>query len=148
MPHPCDAGGQSHHGLASWSALLLALMVTLWLVGCAAPHRSAPHHPTDDAPISGAIDAGLASWYGQRFQGRRTASGEAFDKSQLTAAHKSLPFGTRVRVHNLDNGRDVLVRINDRGPFKPGRVIDLSHAAAAEIGILQAGTARVAVYRD
>lgn len=95
-----------------------------------------------------AIDTGVASWYGERFHGRRTASGETFDMTQLTAAHKSLPFGTRVRVRNLDNGREVEVRINDRGPFTPGRVIDLSHAAAAAIGILQSGTARVAVFRD
>lgn len=68
--------------------------------------------------------------------------------NQFTAAHKTLPFGSRVRVRNLDNGREVVVRINDRGPFKQGRVIDLSRAAAASIGILRTGTARVAVYPD
>ena len=67
---------------------------------------------------------------------------------QHTAAHRTLPFGSLVRVRNLDNGREVVVRINDRGPFAPGRVIDLSHAAAAAIDMVQSGTARVAVYRD
>ena len=114
--------------------------------GCAA-HRSAPDL-SSPASSAGVIDTGLASWYGERFQGRRTASGERFDLHQFTAAHRTLPFGTRVRVHNLDNGREVVVRINDRGPFKGGRVIDLSRAAAAAIGIVQSGTARVAVYRD
>ena len=71
-------------------------------------------------------EEGLASWYGGKFQGRRTASGEIFDTRQLTAAHKSLPFGTRVLVTNLENGQSVTVRINDRGPFVAGRVIDLS----------------------
>lgn len=126
---------------------LLAWTAVLALGGCAVPHRLAPD-PPDLAPSPDVVDAGVASWYGERFQGRRTASGDRFDMNQLTAAHRTLPFGTRVRVHNLDNGREVVVRINDRGPFTPGRVIDLSRAAAAAIGIVQAGTARVALYRD
>jgi hypothetical protein len=88
---------------------------------------------------------GLASWYGPGFAGRRTASGEVFDPSLLTAAHKTLPFGTRVRVVNLENGRSVDVRITDRGPFKPGRVIDLSRAAAEAIGMIGSGVAQVRV---
>lgn len=79
---------------------------------------------------------GLASYY---WQGQMTATGERFDKRAMTAAHKSLPFGTRVRVTRLDNGGSVVVRINDRGPFKPGRVIDLSERAAEEIGMTGKG---------
>jgi rare lipoprotein A len=79
--------------------------------------------------------AGLASWYGPGFHGRRTASGETFNTGALTAAHKSLPFGARVRVVNAKTGRSVVVRINDRGPFIRGRVIDLSKAAARAIGM-------------
>ncbi|HEX7000883.1 MAG TPA: septal ring lytic transglycosylase RlpA family protein [Trueperaceae bacterium] len=86
---------------------------------------------------------GEASWYGPGFAGRRTANGEVFDPSQLTAAHKELPFDTLVRVFNQTNGRSVVVRINDRGPFKPGRIIDLSRAAAEAIGMLGSGVAHV-----
>lgn len=89
--------------------------------------------------------SGIASWYGPGFQGRPTASGEAFDTHELTAAHKTLPFGTRVRVTNLSNGASVVVRINDRGPYHGGRVIDLSQAAANRIGMIPAGTARVKI---
>ena len=88
---------------------------------------------------------GLASWYGLAFHGRRTASGERFDMNALTAAHPTLPFGTRVRVVNARSGRSVVVRINDRGPHVPGRIIDLSHAAARTIGILGWGAATVVV---
>jgi rare lipoprotein A len=88
-------------------------------------------------------EEGLASWYGGKFQGRRTASGEIFDTRQLTAAHNSLPFGTRVLVTNLENGKSVEVRINDRGPFVAGRVIDLSLAAAAAIGLAGKGVVPV-----
>ncbi|HEX4892096.1 MAG TPA: septal ring lytic transglycosylase RlpA family protein [Hyphomicrobiaceae bacterium] len=85
---------------------------------------------------------GIASYY---WQSQKTASGETFDKMGMTAAHRSLPFGTRVRVTNITNRRSVVVRINDRGPFKPGRVIDLSFAAAGEIGMHAQGLARVVV---
>jgi peptidoglycan lytic transglycosylase len=77
--------------------------------------------------------------------GRRTASGERFDPAALTAAHRELPFGTRLRVTNLDNGRSVTVRINDRGPFAQGRILDLSFAAARELGMLRSGVARVRI---
>jgi rare lipoprotein A len=86
---------------------------------------------------------GIASWYGPKFAGRKTASGEIFDPSQLTAAHKTLPFGSLVEVTNLTNNMSVIVRINDRGPFMPGRVIDLSRAAAERIEMIGAGTAQV-----
>jgi rare lipoprotein A len=86
---------------------------------------------------------GLASWYGKRYHGRRTASGQRFDMNALTAAHRTLPFGTRVEVTNLGNGRALVVVINDRGPFVKGRVIDVSRRAAANLGFLRKGLARV-----
>ena len=82
---------------------------------------------------------GTASWYGPRFNGRRTASGERFDMREVTAAHRTVPFGTLVRVHSLVNGRDVDVRITDRGPYAGNRIIDLSRAAAEELGMLGLG---------
>ena len=88
---------------------------------------------------------GLASWYGAEHQGKRTASGARFDMNALTAAHRSLPLGTLLRVENLANRRSVLVRISDRGPFAVGRIIDLSLAAARRIGLEQAGTGRVSL---
>ncbi len=91
----------------------------------------------------GGVERGVASWYGPGFHGRLTASGEIYDMHALTAAHPSLPFGSMVEVTNLDNGRRVRVRINDRGPFLKNRVIDLSYAAAETIEMIGAGTARV-----
>lgn len=96
-----------------------------------------------DPGRAGWTQRGHASWYGPKFHGRRTASGEVYDMHGLTAAHRDLPFGTRVEVHNLDNGRQVEVRINDRGPFVRGRVIDLSRAAAEALDMIGPGTARV-----
>jgi rare lipoprotein A len=88
---------------------------------------------------------GLASWYGGKFHGRLTANGEVFDTNELTAAHRTLPFGTIVRVENLDTERSVVVRINDRGPFVDDRVIDLSRAAADIIGLTRSGVAPVRI---
>ncbi|MEE9276130.1 MAG: septal ring lytic transglycosylase RlpA family protein [bacterium] len=112
------------------AALLLA-----FLAGCAA----APKPPA----LSGGERTGFASWYGRPYHGRKTASGEVFDMDALTAAHRTLPFQTNVRVERLDNGRSVEVRINDRGPFVPGRVIDLSRAAARRLRMQRKGVARV-----
>ena len=103
------------------------------------------HHT--DGKSAGVIATGIASYYGARFAGRKTANGERFNPSKMTAAHKSLRFGTRVRVTNLRNGRQVTVRINDRGPFVRGRIIDLSRAAASKIGMIQRGHARVRLER-
>lgn len=89
--------------------------------------------------------SGPASWYGGKFHGRRTANGERFDMNEMTAAHRSLPFGTRVRVTNERNGRSVVVRINDRGPFVDNRIIDLSRGAAAAVGMVRTGVAPVRV---
>jgi rare lipoprotein A len=88
---------------------------------------------------------GLASWYGGKFHGRMTSSGEVFDTNEMTAAHRSLPFGTMVKVTNLENGRTAVVKINDRGPFVDGRIIDLSRAAAAELDFLGKGVAEVSL---
>lgn len=89
------------------------------------------------------IASGMASWYGPGFDGNQSASGERYNQNAMTAAHKTLPFGTRVQVTNLDNGRSVVVRINDRGPYAHGRVIDLSAAAARILGVMQTGVAPV-----
>ena len=89
--------------------------------------------------------SGQASWYGPGFDGRRTANGEVYNSNLLTAAHRSLPFGTKVRVTNMNNGRSVVVRINDRGPFSKGRIIDLSAGAARTINMIDSGVAPVKV---
>ncbi len=88
---------------------------------------------------------GKASYYARSFHGEETANGETFNQNALVAAHKTLPFGTQVQVTNLDNGKQVTVRINDRGPFKPGRIIDLSRLAAREIDLLEEGLAPVEI---
>lgn len=92
---------------------------------------------------AGKISSGVASYYGKRFHGRTTANGERFNMHALTAAHRSLPFGTRVKVTYPSTGRSVTVRINDRGPFVGNRTIDLSRGAAAAIGMVDAGVAKV-----
>ncbi len=107
----------------------LAVATALALTACFVGSTSLKAEP------SGKTLSGRASWYGPGFHGRRTASGERFNTNALTAAHRSLPFGTRVRVVNRRTGRSVVVRINDRGPFAHGRVIDLSRAAAQSIGL-------------
>lgn len=101
-------------------------------------------------PLTGEADQGperilfgIASYYSERFHGRPTASGELYDSKGLTAAHPTLPFGTLVRVHNLKNGRSLVVRINDRGPFHRGRIIDVSGTAARSLGFFRAGKAKV-----
>ena len=112
-----------------------------------------PNHPytirgeeyepeTTDVPMR---EVGIASWYGRPFHGRRTATGERYDMNRLTAAHKTMPLPSYARVRNLENGRELIVKVNDRGPFYSGRVIDLSRAAARKLGIR--GLARVEVTR-
>lgn len=128
---------------------LLAIALALALVagaGCRSA-GSAPAVPAAGDEAAGFVAKGIASWYGPGFEGRRTANGERFDGRRFTAAHRNLPFGTWVEIRNLDNGRSVAVRINDRGPFVRRRVIDVSRAAAAELGLLGPGTAKVALYR-
>jgi rare lipoprotein A len=99
---------------------------------------TAPSQPTR-------TETGLASWYGAKHHGKRTASGEVFNQDRLTAAHPTLPWGSRVKVINLDNGKSVDVRINDRGPYKQGRIIDVSRAAARALGMMQQGIATVRI---
>jgi len=94
---------------------------------------------------AGYVERGIASWYGTKFHGNRTSSGEPYDMYAMTAAHKSLPLPTYVRVTNISNGRSVVVKVNDRGPFHDNRVIDLSYTAAAKLGILGEGTGLVEV---
>ena len=93
----------------------------------------------------GIKDRGVASWYGKEFHGKLAANGEVFDMTAYTAAHRKLPLGSLVRVVNLANGKSVQVRINDRGPYVTGRMLDLSHAAARELGMLEAGTSAVQI---
>lgn len=118
------------------------------LIGNAAPLRQVPNKPDPNrqqisiGPVRFRTN-GWASWYGPGFHGNMSASGEVFNQNAMTAAHRTLPFGTRVQVTNLDNGRSVVVRINDRGPFTGGRVIDLSAGAARVLGLIQSGTAPV-----
>lgn len=91
--------------------------------------------------------SGIASWYGRQFHGRRTASGETFNQNALTAAHRTLPLACTIRVTNQDNGKSVVVRVNDRGPFHSGRILDLSYAAAKQIGIVSSGQGNVTIER-
>src|SRR6266851_8959853 len=120
------------------------VLLALFVCGASGCARRPARVQTPAAPARvGAIETGVASWYGVPYHGRRAASGEIYDMEKLTAAHRSLPFETWVEVTNLSNRRTVGVRINDRGPFVRGRVIDLSQAAARDIGMLGPGTARV-----
>jgi len=105
--------------------------------------RGKTYYPVRSA--EGYSEEGIASWYGPGFHGKKTASGERFNQNDLTAAHKLLPFGTKLRVTNLSNGREVVVRVNDRGPFSSRRIIDLSKKAAQKLGMLAAGTAKVRI---
>ena len=125
-----------------------SLMAPLLFV--AACNTTASNDPSATGSISQAnletgmaLQKGVASWYGPGFHGRRTASGERFNSNEMTAAHRSLPFGTRLRVVNEANGRSVVVRVNDRGPFAKRRVLDLSLSAAKEIQMVSGGKAMV-----
>jgi rare lipoprotein A len=104
---------------------------------------AAPDLAQTGAGAGKSLGGGVASYYANHFHGRRTASGERFDMGALTAAHRTLPFGSKVRVTNPANGRSVVVRINDRGPFTRGRMIDVSHAAAQRLGLIARGHGRV-----
>ncbi|MBD8573582.1 septal ring lytic transglycosylase RlpA family protein [Pseudomonas syringae] len=115
--------------------LLTACTLLSLLAGCSS-------HSVDPR---GYNETGKASWYGARHHGKRTASGEAFNQNALTAAHRELPFGSRVKVTNLTNQRSVVVRINDRGPNTRGRLIDISKKAAEQLGMVRSGTATVRV---
>lgn len=122
--------GRARFSLAAWS---LSLAAAVALGGCSSLGGS------------GASQTGKASWYGAQHHGKRTASGERFDSQGLTAAHRTLAFGTRVKVTNLNNKRSVVVRINDRGPYGRGRIIDVSQRAATNLDMLSAGIVPVRI---
>src|SRR5262245_52774158 len=115
-----------------WTGAAVALVVVA-LQACSVTRPVTP-------PVVGGRQEGIASWYGPGFHGKRTANGEIYDQYELTAAHQTLPLGTRVMVTSLTNGRGVEVRVNDRGPFVGGRIVDLSYAAARVIGMIGPGT--------
>jgi rare lipoprotein A len=124
------------------------IIFTVALYGCVSSPRYTSVKSAGSSGESGSfsmVEEGIASYYGDEFDGRQTASGEIFDQDELTAAHKTLPFQTKVRVTNMSNGKEVVVKVNDRGPFVEGRIIDLSHAAAEKIGMIGTGTAKVRI---
>ena len=123
------------------ACVLVLLPASLLLSGCGTKHHVARALPAAPSLRSG--ETGLASWYGYPYHGRAAANGEIYDMEKCTAAHRTLPFGTWVRVTNLANDKSVDVRIIDRGPFVAGRIIDLSRAAAEVIDMIKAGIARV-----
>ncbi|PLX43606.1 MAG: septal ring lytic transglycosylase RlpA family lipoprotein [Deltaproteobacteria bacterium] len=131
------------------AAKLAVAFLTALLFGCAtAPPPPGSYridgkiyHPLTAS--SGFSETGYASWYGSKFHGRKTASGERYDMYGRTAAHKTLPLGTMVEITRLDNGRRVTARVNDRGPFVEGRIVDLTYSLAEELGMVEDGTARV-----
>lgn len=120
------------------------IVLLILLSACASKRevRYAPYDPSQKIPYR---EVGLASWYGEDFHGRKTANGEVYDMYAMTAAHRTLPLNVRVRVTNLENGKKTELRINDRGPFVAGRIIDLSKSGAGTLGFLTQGTARVEV---
>lgn len=127
-----------------FSGLAVSALITAIFIACG----NSVNATAAESAASGTVfhaDEDRASYYADSFHGKRTANGETFRLQEYTAAHRSLPFGTAVRVTNLDNGRNVMVRINDRGPHLKNRIIDLSPAAAREIGIFGKGTARVRI---
>jgi rare lipoprotein A len=126
-------------------ALAVWLLTVVLLPGCGAgtPRFTTKAPAVDRAGVGPGPLEGVASYYADEFDGRATANGEIYDMNSLTAAHQTLPFNTRVRVTNLTNGKSVVVRVNDRGPFKDDRIIDLSLGAAKKIGLIANGTAPV-----
>jgi rare lipoprotein A len=133
------AGTKCGVRLRAARALLTVGLMAILAVGCASTAR--PHHgkPVPPPPAGVTVEEGLASWYGEPYHGRPTASGTRYDMWEMTAAHRTLPFGTKVHVVNLDNGREADVVINDRGPFVAGRILDLSRAAAEALGAVGPG---------
>lgn len=132
------------HGKAS-GLIALALLLGACTGSLPPPARTAAFAAADIVPAARQGEHGLASWYGERYHGRTTASGARFDMNALTAAHRTLPFGTRVRVTNLDNARSIVLTINDRGPFITGRIIDVSRHGAERLGFISRGVVPVTV---
>ena len=125
------------------SKALAALLLALLVASACSKRKPAP--PAPFTPPPGWTESGVASWYGDPYHGRKAANGETYDMEQLTAAHRTLPFGAILLVTNLTNGKEVRVRVTDRGPFVDHRIIDLSRAAARVIGMIGPGTARVRI---
>ena len=131
----------------SFNYILMLMLITV-SSSCASDLRFSRHYSDSlrqqpEKYYEGQTLTGECSYYAHKFHGRPTASGEIFDMHKLSAAHKKLPFGTIMEVENLSNGKKVRVRVNDRGPFKPGRILDLSLAAAKKIDLLKSGTAKI-----
>ena len=133
-----------HHDRISKRWFRAAGIPLLFVAACSLPPSNVKVPTRPPAP-SGASQTGIASWYGPGFHGRPTASGVIYDQHELTAAHQTLPLGTRVMVTNLDNGKSIEVAINDRGPFVKGRILDLSYAAAQTLGMIGPGTIPVRI---
>lgn len=141
-------------GFKKWSIPVLILM-SIILQGCTSTARFTSEKDSGkvvfrgkksgSGEVAGDQTTGVASFYGPKFHGLQTASGETFDMYQFTAAHRQIPFGTRLKVTNLDNGKSVIVRVNDRGPFVKNRVLDLSYAAAKDIDMVTTGVAKVKI---
>ena len=121
-------------GITKWGLIIIALFVS----SCTLSAHRQPY-------AAGYVERGIASWYGEDFHGRPTSSGEIYNMYDLTAAHKLMPLGTIAKITNLENDRSVVVKINDRGPFIEGRIIDLSYSAAREIGMAEKGLSRVEI---
>lgn len=146
-PGPRAGQGGSDGGTRIGSLWAPFALTAFLLQGCTlvgGPSRPPPS-PAPGAAPSAWTETGVASWYGEPFHGRTTASGEVYDMNRLTCAHRTLPFGTRLHVRNLENGRTVVVRVNDRGPFVNDRIVDLSRRAAQELELIGPGTARVRI---
>ncbi|MCC5914580.1 MAG: septal ring lytic transglycosylase RlpA family protein [Balneolaceae bacterium] len=124
--------------------LAVTVILLLFLASCGIVRQASESQPETSGTEDGMVlEEGVASWYGSKFHGRATANGETYNMNAFTAAHRTLPFNTVVRVENLDTGKEVVVRINDRGPYVGNRVIDLSRRAAQEVDMEDAGTANV-----
>ncbi len=141
-PDRRDGSYRSQNNRSRLGSICVLLIVCAMGCGSSPPHQGRPKHHA----ATGRVQIGYATWYGPGLHGRPTASGELFDRHALTAAHRTLRLGTRVRVTNRNNGRSVIVRINDRGPFgNKNRIIDLSEHAAQILGIIKAGVAPVKI---
>lgn len=127
--------------------ILPVLLAVVLVSACSSTRESADWHDFSNYPQVDVleIDEGIASYYHNKFHGRKTANGERYDKRELTAAHREYPFGTYLRVTSMVNGNSVIVRVNDRGPFRGSRVIDLSRAAANELDMIHDGLAEVRI---